>query len=87
MRAITCLYYLCPLIPICEYRITVENCSPFFLRLIERRGDNILLKNADVNSADFLLAFMESLTFMLPKHKREFLSRLAVLLLEEGKQI
>lgn len=81
------LYYLCPITPIQEYKITTEQCTPFFSRLIERVGDNIFLKNTDITSSDFIMAFVESLNINTSENKREILMRLATILTDEGKRI
>lgn len=81
------LYYVCPLAPKVKYEITTDYCLPFFKKLIERRGDNIILKQDDVWSVDFIMAFVESLEFTSCEHKREVLKRMATILIAEGANI
>lgn len=76
------LYYLCPISPNPKksFRVTLSGCAPFFKRLVEQRGNDIILINGDIWSADFLLAFMEMLLFEMNTHKIEFMVRLATIL-------
>lgn len=80
------LYLLCPLIDCAkqDYKITTAFYRPFFRCLVEREGDNIILRNADPRSAAFILAFAEALPFETAAHKREILARIAAILRKKG---
>ncbi len=81
------LYLLCPIPHDTKrsYHITARYFTPFFAGLLERRGDNLILVNADSKSADFLLALMETVPCESDEHKHALLCRLATLLARNEK--
>lgn len=83
------VYLLCPIEcnPKRSYHITAQNGTPFFGRLFERRGDDLIVINADTQSAGFLMALMETVPCELDAHKQALLCKLATLLSQNGKTL